>query len=234
LPHFDDPRVAAVAPLATSSDERTVHTAGWQYSMGGAASHFAAGQPIEAIGDPDERWMGPHGAAAFYRRSTLASAPAAFDLSLGEELAPLDLALRLRQAGYRTILEPRCHVAMAELFRGASSASQAERLFWRHAASDGTWQPVVAHLGAVALEFAGSLPHPRCLWQLAQRLGGMITGRSAICAAYRLASFGDSAEPESASDNSRRRFHPCHGSVARASTRRANGAEQAAASHKAK
>lgn len=230
--HFDDARVAAVAPLVLSEGER-IGTAGWHYSLGGAANHFAAGKPTDAIGAPDERWMGPHGAAAFYRLSAFGSAPAAFDSTLGNELAPLDLALRMRQAGYRAILEPRSRVIIPELPTVMSSALQAERLFWRHAANDGSWQPVVAHVGAVALEFAGSLPRPCSVWQLAQRFGGMFAGRRSICAAFRLPPFVDSAEPESHSASSNRRFHSSHGSAIRASRRRVNVTEQTGSSRNA-
>lgn len=206
--HFDDARVAAVAPLVLCDGER-IGTAGWHYSMGGAANHFAAGKRADAIGAPDERWMGPHGSAAFYRLSALAPAPAAFDSTLGDELAPLDLALRMRQAGYRAILEPRSRVIIPELANFASSALQAERLFWRHAAHDGSWQPVVAHVGAVALEFAGSLPRPRSVWQLAQRIGGIFRLRPSTCAAYRLTPHAVAEPSEALSSN--HQFHSSHG-----------------------
>ena len=167
LSHFDDPRVAAVAPIITSIDERVVHTAGWQYSLGGVASNFAAGQPTHAVSETQRRWIGPHGAAAFYRRSALTPSRAAFDASLGEKLAPLDLALRLRTAGYRAIFEPRSRVAIAEFAGGAArDYLPNEKLFWRHAASDGAWQAAVAHVGAVAMEFARTFPQPRCVGQL--------------------------------------------------------------------
>lgn len=227
LRDFDDPRVAAVAPLVTSTDEQFILTAGWHYSMGGVASHFAAGESATSLAEPDDRWIGPHGAAAFYRRSALA--PAAFDVSLGDVLAPVDLALRLRAAGYQSMVEPRCRVALAGLPGGSRfSALQAEQLFWRHAACDGWWQPAIAHVGAVAIEFGRALPHPGCLWQLAQRFAGLVSARRRAHAVYPLPPYAD-AESSDASSSSHR-FHASHGRDVRRATRRAQAAKPTAAS----
>lgn len=221
LSHFYDLRVAAVAPIITSVDERIVQTAGWQYSLGGVASNFAVGQPTDSVREVRRRWMGPHGAAAFYRRSVLTPSRAAFDASLGEELAPLDLALRLRTAGYRAILEPRSRVAIAEFTGGAArDYLPSEKLFWRHAASDGAWQAAVAHVGAVAVEFARTFPRPRCVGQLWQRGHELISFRRTLTDELQLAPYTDATKSEGDSPN--RRFHPPHGSGIRPATRSAS------------
>lgn len=223
LSHFDDPRIAAVAPIVTTLNGQTVHSAGWQYSLGGVASNFAAGQPIDSVRETQRRWVGPHGAAAFYRRSASASSRAAFDASLGEELAPLDLALRLRRAGYRTIFEPRSRVAIAESSRGDGAARNClldEKLFWRHAANDGAWQAVVAHVGAIALEFARTFPQPKCVAQLWQRAQGLISLRRSLADKLQLAPYTDALKSEGGSPS--RRFHPSHGPGIRPATRSAN------------
>lgn len=229
LRHFDGPRVAAVAPLVTSTDEQLILTAGWHYSMGGVASHFAAGESATSPAEPYDRWIGPHGAAAFYRRSVLTSSPSAFDSSLPDDLASLDLVLRLRAAGYRSVLESNCRIAAAQLHdESRHSALHAERLFWRHAARDGSWQPMVAHVGAVALEFGRELPHPRCAWQLAQRFAGLINMRRSTGAAYRLSAYAEAGSPEAASAS--HRFHASHGRAVCRATRRAQAAKPKAAS----
>ncbi|HJT34400.1 MAG TPA: glycosyltransferase family 2 protein [Pirellulales bacterium] len=221
LSHFDDPRVAAVAPIITSVDERIVHTAGWQYSLGGVANNFAAGQPTDAVSETNRRWIGPHGAAAFYRRSALTPSRAAFDPSLGEELAPLDVGLRLRTAGYRAILEPRSRVAIAEIAGGAARDNlPSEKLFWRHAASDGAWQAAVAHVGAIAGEFARTFPQPRCVRQLWQRARGLLSSPWSADAGFELEPYADAQKTDGACPS--RRFHQPHGTGVRPATRSAN------------
>lgn len=223
LSHFDDLRVAAVAPIITSVDERIVQTAGWQYSLGGVASNFAVGQPPDSVREVRRRWMGPHGAAAFYRQSVLTPSRAAFDASLGEELAPLDLALRLRTAGYRAILEPRSRVAIANFTLSGGMAGNHlvhEKLFWRHAASDGTWHSAVAHVGTVAVEFAREFPQPRCVGQLWQRARGLISFHRTLANELQLAPYTDTLKPDGGSPS--RHFHPSHGPGIRPATRSAN------------
>lgn len=212
LGHFDDARVAAVAPLVTSLDQQYVTTGGWRYSVGGAASNFAAGRPAEAVREAERRWMGPHGAAAFYRRSALKSARPAFDASLGEDLAPLDLALRLRAAGLRAVLEPLSRVALAELPAVLDPGHQAllrERLFWRHAANDGVWKAVGCHVGAVASEFFRACPRPWCGWQLMQRACGLISSRPSAGSEFQLEPWPDGVKQPEATYPSHR-FHPSH------------------------
>lgn len=223
LSHFDDPRIAAVAPIVTSVDGQIVHSAGWQYSLGGVASNFAAGQPIDSVREAQRRWVGPHGAAAFYRRSALAPSRAAFDASLGEELAPLDLALRLQRAGYRAIFEPRSRVAVADVsFADGALGNRLlnEKLFWRHAASDGAWQAAVAHVGAIALEFARTFPQATCVAQLCQRARALISFRRSLADELQLAPYTDALKSEDG--NPSRRFHPSHGPGIRPATRSAN------------
>jgi GT2 family glycosyltransferase len=175
LDHFRDRRIASVAPLIVDAEApERVLSAGLEYHCGGACRQrgrgISAGGAAAIPGDP----IGPSIAAGFYRRSALGDARPLFDLALGPELADVDLALRLREAGYRTVCEPSALVLQprdkAIFFGGFTQARQAERLFWRHLAANGWHRSLGSHSLFVAREMACSLPHPRAATQIAGRL----------------------------------------------------------------
>ena len=174
LSHFGDRRVASVAPLAVQSDEpQRIAAAGLEYRCGGQCRRRGRGTLAESAAQLGGESIGPSWAAGFYRRAALGTRTLAFDPALGINFADVDLALRLQEAGYRTVCEPASIVFQPPLplesGGGWTEARQAEQLFWRHAAKFGWPRSLAAHLAMVAGEFAQSLPRPRALAQLAGR-----------------------------------------------------------------
>lgn len=151
--HFDDPQVAAVVPATISN--RAVW-AGIRYSPGGRRGLRAMSKT------PDKtKVLGPELRAAFYRRAAL-EAVGGLETAVGDELADVELALALRQAGLTVALEPESRVR-----QGGESAPRpgafrrgvhAERLFWRNAPACGWTLSLLAHPWALAMSLftAGS------------------------------------------------------------------------------
>lgn len=194
---FNDCRLAAVAPSIAAPDG--VLTAGWSVSRGGACRRIA----ISSITEPREaHWEGPTSIAAFYRRAALPSVGPSFDASLGEELAALDLCLRLREAGHRVVLDPTSRIATSRALP-QPPARRAERLFWRHAGSRGWLGSAAAHAAMVAGEFCRVFPRPRSLTTAFGRLIGACQHRARDTVRYRLEPF----EPDEAEE---RRVDPPH------------------------
>ena len=175
LEHFRDRRIASVAPLIVDADEpERVLAAGLEYHPGGVCRQRGRGTSAVGGGEISEDLIGPSVAGGFYRRAALGEGQPLFDAALGPELADADLALRLREAGYRTVCEPMSRVLQSRtrttLVDGFASARRAERLFWRHAAANGWRRSLGSHAQLVARELVCSLPHPRAATQLAARL----------------------------------------------------------------
>ena len=173
LRHFDDRRVASVAPLAVQADDpQRISAAGLEYHCSGNCRRRGRGTPAQSVAQFDGESIGPSCDAGFYRRAALGNRTRVFDPALGS-FADFDLALRLLEAGYRTVCEPASIVFQSPLpldpAGGWTQARQSEQLFWRHAAKFGWPRSIAAHLALVAGEFARSLPRPRALAQLAGR-----------------------------------------------------------------
>lgn len=173
LRHFDDPRIAAVAALVTCGDQpQQISSAGVEYRPSGRRVLAACGKPLPA--DQTARpVLGACRAAAFYRKAHL-EVLAGFDVSVGDALADVDLALRLRHAGFRAVFEPRSQVtdhAPPEPRVAAFSRARAnERLFWRAAPVAGLSTALAAHLAAVAAELLLGLPTGKAIPQALGRL----------------------------------------------------------------
>ena len=116
-------------------------SAGIGCSAGGGVRYLAAGKRLakqKAFYAP----LGPDATAAFYRRSTLA-ALGGMPTDVGDELAGVELALRLQQAGYACALATECRLTYQKLTTAAGPLQRgwhAERQFWRWAAAYG-WTP---------------------------------------------------------------------------------------------
>lgn len=137
LAHFDDPQVAAVAPVVLAVDRETVLSAGIRWSLGGARS-VVSDQRVTSPGSGRLRAkiLGPTLAAAFYRRDVL-QALDGFDPAIGIDLADVGIALDLETLGKLHVSEPASqlirptghHTPHAGEF---GRSRDAERLFWRH------------------------------------------------------------------------------------------------------
>jgi len=111
LPLFDDPTVGSVAPLVlVRSQRQRVDSAGDGYSLLGWPSKRGHGQDAR-------RWersvvadvFGASGSSAFYRAEALRKV-GAYDPAFGSYYEDVDLAFRLRWAGYRCLFAPRSRI----------------------------------------------------------------------------------------------------------------------------
>ncbi len=139
LAHFQDPRVAAVAPLVLFWPEgRIVDSAGDRYFVGGVAGKRGHGRSRETQGQQARPVFGASASSGFFRRSALERV-GAFPETFGSYFEDVDLALRLQRAGFRTMFEPQARV----LHRGSAShrpsrrlaqqqSCNEERVFWRN------------------------------------------------------------------------------------------------------
>jgi GT2 family glycosyltransferase len=139
LAPFADPAVGSVAPLVlVRSDPSRVDSAGDSYSLVGWPAKRGHGQPArDWLEHPSDRVFGASGSSAFYRARALAEA-GAFDPSFGSYYEDVDLAFRLRWAGYACVFAPACRILheVSASYDHARPALQrrmsrnAEILFW--------------------------------------------------------------------------------------------------------
>ena len=139
LAPFDDPLVGSVAPLvAVRSRPDRVDSAGDAYAFYGRPSKRGHGDPIERwSARPAEEVFGASASSAFYRADAVRRV-GAFDPSYGSYYEDVDLAFRLRWAGYRCVYAPSCrilHDVSATYDHGSASlhrrmSRNAEALFW--------------------------------------------------------------------------------------------------------
>lgn len=170
---FHDPGVGVVAPLLLASDDdRRVISAGWKLRDGGSIAPCLTGASIDQVHPHPAFIQGPDHRAVFMRKSAL-EAVGPCVRNLGERCAIMDRALALGEAGYRTILEPRCQVRcpdnepVAPL--GFRHGLCGERMFWRWGLGQQRWLPLIAHLGMIALEVVGGIPRPALLTHILGR-----------------------------------------------------------------
>lgn len=183
--HFDDPRVAAVAPLVLdANDPGKVVAAGAAYRPSGSVKWLARGSSARRIERRrrrlEARLTGPHFSAALFRRSAW-ELLGRFSEKVSDRLAWLDFSLSAEQAGLVTVLEPRSQVRTALAGAGRSGpfrqALDAERFFWRWAAR--AWgQSLAMHTLAVPAACLGELPRPAALAHAAGRLVGLLAAGS--------------------------------------------------------
>ena len=139
LAPFIDLEVGSVAPLVlVRSDPSRVDSAGDSYSIVGWPCKRGHGQDTSHWRDhaPDDVF-GASGSSAFYRASALATT-GAYDPAFGSYYEDVDLAFRLRWAGYTCVYAPDCrvlHEVSASYDHGKPALQRrmsrnAETLFW--------------------------------------------------------------------------------------------------------
>jgi hypothetical protein len=177
MPHFADPAVAAVAAVVVDRDDRQkIISAGQNYRIEGAVWELAQGQRLNDTNVASQKIIGPNPSAAFYRASAVQSV-GGFSPSLGDSVASIDLALALRQAGFRCVCEPQCLAHAAATPRRTSAFQQGrnhERLFWRWASTHGRVASWIGHGALLAGQSVISLWHPSMIAQLVGRACGTI------------------------------------------------------------
>jgi len=155
---FNDPRVAAVAPLVLRWPDGThVDSAGDRYYLGGVAGKRGHGQPLGPAHLQAGPIFGASASSAFYRRSALLEV-GAFPDSFKAYFEDVDLAFRLHRAGYRTMFAPGSRV----LHRIGASHGQGrrrlveqqscneERVFWRNLPARMLARALPLHLAVLA------------------------------------------------------------------------------------
>jgi GT2 family glycosyltransferase len=155
LEPFADPRTGSVAPLVLlRSDPAVVDSAGDVLTLYGRAYKRGRGQPAaRGASRPAEVVPGASASAAFYRADAL-RAVGGFDVDYGSYFEDVDLACRLRWAGYRCLYVPRCRVLhdVSATFDHGSHALQrrlsrnAEYLFWSNATAGGLALGLLPHV----------------------------------------------------------------------------------------
>ncbi len=173
LKHFDDPRVAAVAPLVRDA-QRSDHVLaiGVDYSVGGARR-----QPRQRLDRASaagaKAVFGACGFAGFFRKSAL-DAVGGWSNQTGATLADVELAWSLQRSGYRAICEPAAQVYASRVPIPREGALRqgfyAERLFWRNAGSVGWIKSLAMHPFTVAADTLASLTSPAVVLRLVGRL----------------------------------------------------------------
>jgi GT2 family glycosyltransferase len=144
LARFDNPQVAAVAPLVLRwpgevAGQAVIDSAGDWYFPGGFAGKRGRGQPLTPRYLRSCRVFGASASSAFYRREVVLRL-GAFPESFGAYFEDVDLSFRIRQAGYGIVYEPASrvlhHVSAShgppshDLL--AQQSRNEERVFWRN------------------------------------------------------------------------------------------------------
>ena len=169
LAPFADPTVGSVAPLVlVRSDPSRVDSAGDCYALVRLAeqARATASRPPAGLDHPIDRVFGASGSSAFYRAEALRRV-GAFDPSFGSYYEDVDLAFRLRWAGYDCVFTPHCRILheVSASYDHARPALQrrmarnAEVLFWTDLPASWLLAALVPHLAFTAAQ---------ALWRLAR------------------------------------------------------------------
>jgi GT2 family glycosyltransferase len=137
---FRNPSVGAVAPLVLAWPDGTIiDSAGDRYYLGGVAGKRGHGEPL------GEKYLQPcpifgaSASSAFYRRSVLDGVGLLAE-RFGSYFEDVDLAFRIRRAGYQAVYEPAArvlhHVSASHGRHGRRllerQSCNEERVFWRN------------------------------------------------------------------------------------------------------
>lgn len=186
LSHFGDPQVACVAPLVL--DSRTpgrVIAAGSDYLRGGSLQWLRPAPSVAELPAEPMPVLGPHTAAAFYRKSALERV-GCFEAEAGDRLALVDMALLLKHAGFEALSDPHCQVRLSPAARDRAGAFRrawdAERLFWRWASVHGWGGSLASHVATLTTEGMRGALRPSLLpWMAGRLMGGLSIGSHRRC-----------------------------------------------------
>jgi GT2 family glycosyltransferase len=158
LSWFDDPTVAAVAPLVLQGPRGDpvplIDSAGDEYDRGGFARKRGHGEPLsDSYREPCEVF-GACASSAFYRADVLRGV-GGFPEDFGAYFEDVDLAWRIRRAGYRIMYEPASvvwHRVGSSYQKRRSLIEQQsqneERVFWRNVPD--VWRMLPRHAAVLA------------------------------------------------------------------------------------
>ncbi len=170
---FQDPKVAAVAPLvfckipAPRSEVRngehgppprlTVDSAGDRYYIGGVAGKRGHRQPLERAYLQPRRVFGASASSGFFRRDAILRV-GGFPESFEAYFEDVDMAFRLHWAGYEVVFEPASrvyHHISASYGRPCrrlleQQSRNEERVFWRNLPAHDLIRALPQHLAVLA------------------------------------------------------------------------------------
>lgn len=161
LAAFADPVIGAVAPLVlvgpSGRGRPRVDSAGDSYDLGGFARKRGHGEPLAARHLAPGLVFGASASSGFYRRAALERA-GTFPESFGAYYEDVDLAFRLRRAGYKVFYEPASlvyHRVSASYGRRdrrllARQSQNEERVFWRNVPADKLRAAIPRHVAVLA------------------------------------------------------------------------------------
>ena len=183
-----DTSIAAVSPLIVAAgdhgpgDHGRIVSAGVRFGPGGRRTVVNLGLGATDMACHRSHVDGPTISSGFYRRSALISL-GGFDARMGDSLADVDLAIRLRRLGYRCVFEPHRpllghHQPLRETTAGFRQGRCAERLFWRHLAIERRWSWLLVHPLEIATELLSRLPRLSAIAGLAGRRRRVVRARS--------------------------------------------------------
>jgi GT2 family glycosyltransferase len=155
---FDDPKVAAVAPLVLQAPRGNaipvIDSAGDDYDRGGFARKRGHGEPICDRFRSACEVFGASASSAFYRADVL-RAVGGFPEHFGAYFEDVDLAWRVRRAGYRSMYEPKSIVwhRVGSSYRNQRTlleqqSQNEERVFWRNVPD--VWRMLPRHAAVLA------------------------------------------------------------------------------------
>lgn len=136
IAHFDDPDVAAVAPVVFDAAQQTITSAGIRWTLGGTRREVTDSRVMSpGSGRLRSQILGPSMIAGFYRREVLAALDG-FEAALGDELADVACCLALQALERIAVVEPAAQLVQVSrpvlATRGALAHGKSlERLFWR-------------------------------------------------------------------------------------------------------
>ena len=155
---FDEPNVAAVAPLVlkgpVEGELPRIDSAGDEYDNGGYARKRGHGEQLSDRYLRPCEVFGASASSAFYRADVLRQV-GGFPEDFGAYFEDVDLAWRLRRAGYRAVYEPRSVVwhRIGSSYRKRRSlielqSRNEERVYWRNVPHK--WHTLPRHLLVLA------------------------------------------------------------------------------------
>jgi GT2 family glycosyltransferase len=172
LAPFTDGSVGSVAPLVVvRSDPSRVDSAGDAYNLSGWPVKRGHGQAATLFGGRRvEDVFGASGSSAFYRAEALRRA-GVFDPLLGSYYEDVDLAFRLRWAGYRCVFCPACviHHDISATYDHKSPALQrrmarnAEIVFWANLPARLLAKALLPHLAFLGVQAVSRLAQGRLM-----------------------------------------------------------------------
>lgn len=158
LARFADPTVGAVAPLVLQGPPGPgvpiIDSAGDEYDLGGFARKRGHAKPLTNRFRESCEVFGASASSAFYRADVIRAA-GGFPADFGAYFEDVDLAWRIRRAGFRCVYEPGSIVwhrvgssyrQRRTLIEGQSRNE--ERVYWRNA--PGVWRWLPRHVAVLA------------------------------------------------------------------------------------